>query len=92
MVALAQPIPQEVAVAEAVRSLPLPKGVRLKTISFDEDHSGDPAVYVIFAVSKQYGLGPARIRSLTALRESVLRAFDGLGLDQLCYVRFVDVK
>jgi hypothetical protein len=92
MAALAQPVPQEAAVAEMVRSLTLPKGVRLKTTFFDVDHSGDPAVYVVFAVSKQYGLGPARIRSLTSLRERVLRAFDSLGLDQLCYVRFVDVK
>jgi hypothetical protein len=92
MAALAHPSPQEAVVEKEIRSLSMPKGVRLRTVSFDTDHSGDPAVYVVFTVSKQQGFGPARIRSLGVLRNFVFGVIDNLNLNRLCYVRFVDVK
>lgn len=92
MAALAQRSPQEVAVEERLRSVELPRGVKLKAAFFDLDYSGDAAIYVVFSVSKQLGLGPARIKSLGQLRERVFAMLDEMGLDRLTYVRFVDVK
>ena len=84
--------PQEAAVDRAVRALDLPKGVRLRSVSFDTDHSGDPAIYVSFSVSTQQGIGSASIRALGVLRQNVHDAMEQLYLDRLCYIRFVDVK
>jgi hypothetical protein len=92
MATLTQKSAQEIALEEKLQSVELPKGVRLKSVFFDVDHSGDAAVYVIFLVSKQLGLGPARIRSLGQLRDRVFAAIDDMALDRLAYVRFVDVK
>jgi hypothetical protein len=92
MAALAQPILPEVLIEEVVKAVPLPKGVRLRRIYYDTDHSGDPSVYIVFAVSKRLGLGPARIRSLGELQRHVTDAVDALHLDQLSYVRFEDAR
>ena len=92
MAALVQRSPQELAVEARIRLLLLPKGVQLKSVYFDLDHSGDESVYVVFSVSKREGLGPARIKSLGQLREEVFSALDELALDRFVYVRFVDVK
>ncbi len=78
--------------AAAIARIAPPKGVRLRRIYFDTDHSGDPSVYIVYAVSKSLGLGPARIRSLGILQSQVTEVVDALHLDRLSYVRFEDVK
>jgi hypothetical protein len=92
MAATASASPSEAEVQARLQAIDLPKGVRLKAVMFDVDYTGDDAVYIVFAVSKQLGLGPARIRSLGDLRDRVLNAVDELNLGRLAYVRFIDVK
>jgi hypothetical protein len=92
MAAHAQIELQEAEVKKEIEKIELPKGVRLKSVFFDTDYSGDAAIYVVFAVSKHLGLGAARIRALGELRFRVSQVVDGLNSDRLNYVRFVDVK
>jgi hypothetical protein len=92
MVVTASASLSEADVKARLQALATPDGVRLKTVMFDVDYTGDDAVYVVFSVSKQLGLGPARIRSLGELRERVFSMVDELNLGRLAYVRFLDVK
>jgi hypothetical protein len=92
MAALAQASPQEADLKKKLGTVSLPKGVHFKSAFLDVDYSGDAAVYVVYSVSKQLGLGPARIRSLNDLRERVTEVVDAMHLDRMAYVRFVDVK
>jgi hypothetical protein len=90
MAAIAQPATREALVAEAVRSVSLPKGVRLKQIFFDTDHAGDLALRVIFSVSRKTPLTAARLRALAGLDRKVADAVRPLQLGALTYVRFTD--
>ena len=92
MAALAQTAPLEPLVAETVKSVPLPKGIRLRRIYFDTDSTGDAAIYIVFAVSRRLGIAPARIRSIGNLQDAVREAVDALQLDRIPYVRFEDAK
>jgi hypothetical protein len=92
MAALAQPTPQEAAVAEALSTVTLPKGVRLVRFYFDNDWSGDPAVRVVYGVSKKIPLTKARVRDLVSLSDAASRAVDQLNLDRFTYVTFDDVR
>ncbi|HEX4154151.1 MAG TPA: hypothetical protein VHY48_00935 [Acidobacteriaceae bacterium] len=90
MAALAQSVTREALVNEAVKSIPLPKGVKLSQIFFDSDHAGDLALRVIFSVSRKNPLTAARLRTLAKLDEKVADAVRPLQLGALSYVRFTD--
>jgi hypothetical protein len=92
MAALAQPVAQEALVEQAVRSIAIPEGIRLRRIVFDTDHSGDTAVYVMFGVSKKFELTPARVRKLGTLRRAVTDKIDELNIGRLPYVVFEDAR
>jgi hypothetical protein len=92
MAALAQPDLLEASIREIVDSIVPPKGVRLRRIYFDNDHSGDPAVYIVFAVSKKVPLTKPRIRSLSALSNAVTDPIWNMPSAPIPYVRFEDVR
>jgi hypothetical protein len=87
-----QTAPLEHLVEEAVKSVPTPRGVRLRRIYFDTDSTGDPAIYIVFAVSRRLGVAPARIRSIGDLQDAVREAVDAVQADRIPYVRFEDAK
>jgi hypothetical protein len=92
MAALATPTPQEAAVAEALSTVTPPKGVRLLRFALDTDWSGDPAVHVVYGVSKKIPLTKARVRDLVALSRAAADAVDKMQLDRHTYVSFDDVR
>jgi hypothetical protein len=92
MAALAQPTPQEASVADALASVALPKGVRLLRFALDNDWTGDPAVHVVYGVSKKIPPTKANINKLVLLTRSVQAAVDELRLDRFTYVGFEDVR
>jgi hypothetical protein len=92
MAALVQSTPQEALVADALATVSLPKGVRLLRFYFDSDWSGDPAVRVVYGVSKKIPLTKARVRDLVALMREAENAIDILHLDRFAYVTFDDVR
>jgi hypothetical protein len=92
MAALVQSTPQEAAVAEALASVALPKGVRLLRFTLDNDWSGDPAVHVVYGVSKKIPSTKANINQLVLLSRAVRDAVDELRLDRFTYVSFEDVR
>jgi hypothetical protein len=81
-----------VSLEEVVGSVPQPAGVRLKRIDQGLDHSGDHAVWIIFAASKKVPLTKKRIAVLenfaSVVRDRVLEIHSGY----LPYVRFVEMK
>jgi hypothetical protein len=92
MAALAQPTPQEAAITEALASVALPKGVRLLRFALDNDWTGDPAVHVVYGVSKKIPDTKANIKKLVDLSRAVREAVDELRLDRFTYVNFEDVR
>jgi hypothetical protein len=92
MAALAQSVPQEAAIADVLASVPLPKGVRLLRFYFDSDWSGDPAIRVVYGVSKKIPLTKARVRDLVALSRAAADTIDTLHLDRFTYVTFDDLR
>lgn len=79
-------------VKEIVDSVSLPKGVRLRSIFFDVDHSGDLAAYIIFSIARDYGTTSAKIRVLNDLRRTISERLDERLPDVLSYVRFADAS
>jgi hypothetical protein len=75
-----------------VRSIKSPAGVQLRNVWFDFDHSGDPAVYVSFAISQRLGFAPSRLRLLQQYKQRVLDSVYAAGTERLAYVRFEDAK
>ena len=92
MAALAQSTPQEALVAEALGNVTLPKGVRLLRVYFDTDWAGDPAIRVVYGVSKKIPLTKARVQDLVVLSRAAAKATDELHLDRHTYVNFDDVR
>jgi hypothetical protein len=83
-------------VADAVRSVPVPKGVRLRRIDFDTDSTGYPAIHIVFAVSRRLGTSAAVVRSIGNLQDAVRDAVDAvigvLQVERIPYVRFEDAR
>jgi hypothetical protein len=92
MAALAQPTPLEASVAEALATVSVPKGTKLLRFYFDSDWAGDPAVRVVYGVSKHVPLTKARARELAALSRAAQAAVDKLQLERFTYVTFDDVR
>jgi hypothetical protein len=92
MAALAQPVPLESTIAEAVAAVSTPKGVRLKRIFFDHDHAGEPAIRVVFAVSVKIALTKPRVNELASFRRAVRDAISALGYEPFPYVTFEDAR
>lgn len=92
MAALAQSSSQEHVITETIRSVPAPDGVRLRRFFFDRDHTGDPAIRVIFGVSKKYDLTKQRLSELNQFRVNVGRALWNASEDRIPYVTFEDAK
>ncbi|MDQ2925215.1 MAG: hypothetical protein M3R43_06635 [Acidobacteriota bacterium] len=92
MVAVAQVVSHEADVSEALSAVMLPKGVRLLRFSLDSDWSGDPAVHIVYGVSKKIPLTKARVRELVALSRAAADAVDQVQLDRHTYVTFDDVR
>ncbi len=78
--------------ASAIDSVPTPDGVRLQRFFFDSDHSGDPAIRVVFGVSKKIPLTKRRVTTLTQFRIAVGDALWKLSLGPIPYVTFEDVR
>ena len=83
---------QEELVKEALATVSLPKGVRLLRFFFDTDHTGDPAVRVVYGVSKKVPLTARRGRELAALSQATSFAIRDTGIDRFAYTTFDDVR
>ena len=92
MPAAVKPSMSEAEVKDAVAKVPAPDGVKLQSVFFDVDRTGDDAVYAVFTISRNFGIEPVKIRSLSKLHTRVLEAIDKLDLGLLPYVRFVDAR
>jgi hypothetical protein len=92
MAALAQPDVMETTILGIVDSIPPPKGVRLRRVYFENDHSGDAAVYIVYGVSKKFPLTKARVRELTALSDAVTDPIWNIRNSPIPYVKFEDVR
>jgi hypothetical protein len=90
MAALPQVDPIEMLLDQTVKAVPVPKGVLLRRIYFDTDSTGDPAIYIVYAVSRRLGIAPAAVRSIGTLENAVSEAVEALHLDRIVYVRFED--
>jgi hypothetical protein len=90
--AIVQPDVLEMTIREIVNKVVPPKGVRLRRIYFDNDHSGDPSVYIVYGVSKKIPLTKSRVRSLSALSNAVADPIWDLPSGPIPYVRFEDVR
>ncbi len=83
---------QEKRVREALETVRLPQGVRLLRFSLDTDHTGDPAVRVVYGVSRRFPLTAARGRELAALSRATADAVLNGGVDRFAYTTFEDVR
>jgi len=91
MAAFAQPTPLEAlkeTVAHAIAEVPMPKGVRLERIFFDNDHAGDPAIRVIFALTRRGPSDEERMNVLTDFRIAVRDRLWDLQTGYIPYVNF----
>jgi hypothetical protein len=88
MAALATPTPLEAIVEETVKSFTPPKGIRLHRVYFDEDHTGDPAIRVIFVVTRKIELTKQRVQELSDFRLAVADALWKLQTERIPYVRY----
>jgi hypothetical protein len=89
---VAPSILDEETVAKAVDSVLRPQGVSRGRISFDLDHAGEPAIRVIFPVSKKIALTPSRVTELAEFRRSVRDAVRALGSASFPYVSLEDAR
>jgi hypothetical protein len=71
MAALAQPDLQETAIRNALATIPLPEGAWLRRLEFRNDSTGDPAVYVVYAVTEPPYIDENRGLELMRLRQAV---------------------
>jgi hypothetical protein len=83
---------QEESVKQAIDGIALPPGVKFRGMDFGFDHSGDPALYLVYGVSKRLGFGAARMRLLHQFDREVTDASYQTGIERLVYVRFEDTK
>jgi hypothetical protein len=89
MAALTTPTPQEAAVTQALAAVPVPEGIHFKELSFAEDYSGDPAVFIAYTIDSVEKPQEERALELAFLRRSVIRSVWALGLNVFPYVRFI---
>jgi len=92
MAAQTIPVPQEAAILDIVAMIPPPPGVRLKRVFFNMDHSGEPAIRVIFGVAKKFDLTEARVHELGEFQRAVRDAILEKGFDSFPYVTFGDAR
>lgn len=69
-----------------------PEGVGDPDPLFGTDHSGDAAVHIIFPVTTKIKLTKARISRLANFSEKVHDRVRELGLKEIAYVRFREIK
>ena len=89
---VAEMLRQQESVKSVVSALDVPRGVRLRNVEFRPDNSGDPAVYITFAVSKKITLTEARLEEIAKLRRAATNAVDALQTSLLPYVHFQDQR
>jgi len=89
MAALVQPDLQESAIRERLASVAVPDGIQFKSMSFVEDHSGDPAVFIAYSVDQLDNPRKDRALELSVLRRAVIRSIWDLGFNLFPYVKFV---
>lgn len=83
---------QEDLIKEALASVAIPKGVRLLRFFFDTDHTGDPAVRVVYGVSKRAFPSMVGGRDLSELSLATAIAIRQTGIDRVPYTDFKDVR
>jgi hypothetical protein len=90
MAALAQPDLQETAIRNALATIPLPEGAWLRRLEFRNDSTGDPAVYVVYAVTEPPYIDENRGLELMRLREAVSSRLWDIGLDLPAYTMYIE--
>ena len=77
-------------VEDAVRSVEVPKGVELRRIAFDNDFGGDPAIRVVYGITRRIALTKARVRELTDFKLAVGDRIWSLQTGRIPYVTFAE--
>ena len=83
---------EETVFTSAVASVTPPTGVRLRRLALDTDFTGDPAVRVVYGVSKKVPLPRKRAQSLASFSRNVANKLWDLSTERIPYVTFEDVK
>jgi len=91
MAALAQPVPLEATIREALAPLTLPAGVVLKAIELRGNSHGEPSVYVTYAFTPNGSFNDDYAKKLLDLQFRVLDVLRTFRLPLFEYVNFVEI-
>jgi hypothetical protein len=89
MATLAQPIPQQDTIREALGTLTLPGGIALRSLEFRENSHGEPALFVTYSFASNGRTDEEQAKALLKLVDQTLRALDTLNLPFFQYVNFL---
>jgi len=89
MAALAQPDVQESAIRNVLSTIPLPEGASLQRLEFRNDSSGEPALFVVYAVTEPPFVDEGRALELMHLRDTVSSRLRDFGLALTAYTMYV---
>ena len=73
---------------DLVRESAAPEGFRSFELRFGEDSTGDPAVWIWFAIDPQYPTAKESIQTLSRLQRRMKSALLRAQVDRIPYVRF----
>ena len=88
MAALAQPVPLEATIREALASLPLPDGVALKSVQFRGNSHGEPSVYVTYGYAQKDKSDEEQANILLKVIPRALDVLRTLDLPLFEYIKF----
>ncbi|MHB1699148.1 MAG: hypothetical protein ACYCSN_03275 [Acidobacteriaceae bacterium] len=79
-------------ILKITKTLDTPRGVRLEKVDVGDDHSGDPALWIFFAVDKKIKLTHQRVIELRKFADAVSDKVQEANLGPWPYVRFVEAR
>lgn len=70
----------------------MPADIKAFEVSLGEDHTGDPAAFIVFRVARPDAIDMSRVKRLAAYRAALERKIDDMRLDHFAYTSFQGLK
>ena len=85
-------VDEEAIIREKIAEVPLPAGVKFKSLEPMTEWTGEDAWRVVYTVSTRYQLTKQRLRELGAIETGLMRAILPLGFGKWPFVKFIEVR
>ena len=83
---------EEAIIREKIAEVPLPAGVKFKSLEPMTEWTGEDAWRVVYTVSTRFPLTKKRLREIGMIEKGLSKLILPLGLGKWPFVKFIEVK